>query len=921
VPTLPASGYAVPTAPSVDPLPNAPGSGFDIRAPVEAFGGASARALGELSQDFERASANWEKVTDEFDRVTALDARTKADMAANEILYGNPLDSTSTGYFGLEGRAKLDARPHTINSLRTIYDDAGKGLSPTAKRIYDQTTRGHRLGIEANVALDSIKALQEFRKQADAGAIKLKEQNTDRLALTDDLGAWNQSVGEGVQQIQAAGERANKPPEVIEVEKNAFRAGRITEKASALMERNPAAALEFIDNNSRFYADPSMLAAIRGRAKDKLEERQVEELSAPGGRAQKGAALIPHTPSTDLLTGTGLSANQYQTFRTYLASRESASYAQPPNAGGYSGRYQMGRNEIRETAERLGVSVPSQQEFLNDPALQERFLENYTLDHHNKLMQQSQVYRNSAPQTKAAYLMGAHLGGVGGVVKYLESDGKIDPKDSNGTSVGNYIASMRQAMAGAGGGAPIGAPPGIADEYIRIKTSPFSLEVQDKALARVNARYSQQTLVWEQNEDMLRRRVRDGDASVTEPYLDAEMNAGRIGPSQRQAVEAYRQSVLRANKETSDNVALVSGAFNGGAPLDPQNGTHKKAVNDHFDTLAKEIWPAGTLPSPEVWNSAINYTKKIGMVPERVRSAIRGGLHSGRPDLALRAVETVNNLRNFNPQLVAELGDEDDMRLATMIGTYAASGMAPEQAVERANEALKVSKAERDVRTADYDLQRGKEPKDRATSDEKWIAAQQNSLWINDPVIDPLMRTEFSEIAKAEYTRTGNLEASRRMALDTVNRVWGRSEVGGEQRYVKQAPEKFYSVPNLTPAENSTWMNEQLLGDVSKGALQDPTNPITADRLRLIPDSTRTNDGNPVYRVWLVQPNKGWEQVVDTKGEPIRWFPNYSISADRQRRDAVAAAELERAKRLRQEQGEREQSVPDRNEGTSNAVR
>jgi hypothetical protein len=1076
---LPAAGYRTPDAPTVEPLPSTGTPFQDIRAPVEAFGGASAAALRDLGTSFEKASASWERITDEHDKVTALEARTKADLAANDVLYGDINDPTSTGYFGLEGRAKLAARQDTVKSLRTIYDDAAKELSPSAKRLYDQSTRGHRLGIEANIALDSVKALTEYRKEADKGAVTLAGQNADRLALTNDLAAWNASVGEGVQIIQAAGERANLPPETIEANKNTFRANRITEKAGALMERDPAAALEFIDNNSRFYADPSMLEAIRGRAKEKLEARQVDQLAAPGGGPRAGATatgLVPHTPATDFLTGTGLTADQYQTFRSHLASRESGSYAQPPNRGGYAGRYQMGRTEIQETAERLKVPVPSQQEFLSNPELQERFLENYTLDHHNQLMEQSETYRKARPEVKAAFLMGAHLGGVAGVVKYLESNGKIDPADSNGTHVSDYIGSMRLAMGRAtqtstapsgpakivAGGDSIGvglnqnnklegtsagsvaspegaladaagsrnpqqgldyikthperfagknvlwstglfnaggpeaakaalgkvgeqidalkaagaanvvlvgldtgrfaflnpeleriaaekgvkfagplptdnihpspqgyrdyyatasklftttppasgAPPGLADEIARIQASPYSQEVKDKAIARVNGRYSQQAHVWEQNEDALKRRVRDGDPSVTEPYLDAQMDAGLIGPSQRQSVEAYRQGVLKGQKEKSDNLALVFGATSGGAPLDPQNSVHKKAVNDHFDELSKGVWPVGTLPSPEVWNSAINYTIKLGMVPERVRSTIRGGLHSGRPDLALRAVETINTLRNVNPQLVAEIGDENDMRLATLIGTYAGSGMAPEQAVERANEALKVSKPERDARAADYDLQRGKEPKDRTASDEKWISNQNNSWLPGDPNIDPIMRTEFSETAKAEYMRTGNLEASRRMALDTVNRVWGRSEVGGERRYVKQAPEKFYSIPSLTPAENSAWMNEQLLSDVGKGALQDPANPITSERLRLIPDPTRTNGGNPVYQVWLVQPNKGWEQVIDTKGAPIRWHPDYSTSADRKRRDDAAAAELEKARTLRREQGEREQMVP-----------
>ena len=48
MPTLPASGYPVPQAPSVEPLATAPGGFQDIHATTDMFGGASALALSNL---------------------------------------------------------------------------------------------------------------------------------------------------------------------------------------------------------------------------------------------------------------------------------------------------------------------------------------------------------------------------------------------------------------------------------------------------------------------------------------------------------------------------------------------------------------------------------------------------------------------------------------------------------------------------------------------------------------------------------------------------------------------------------------------------------------------------------------------------------------------------------------------------------
>jgi hypothetical protein len=153
--------------------------------------------------------------------------------------------------------------------------------------------------------------------------------------------------------------------------------------------------------------------------------------------------VIPHTASTDLLSGTGMSAAQYDTFRQYLAGRESSGYGEPPNQEGYMGRYQMGPDEIKEAAARLGIANPSQSEFLSNPDLQERLFENYTLAHHNQLMS-NPAYANASPERRAAILAGAHLGGVTGVNRYLA--GGSDASDRLGTHISSYVTGMGAAM-------------------------------------------------------------------------------------------------------------------------------------------------------------------------------------------------------------------------------------------------------------------------------------------------------------------------------------------------------------------------------------------------------------------------------------------------------------------------------------------
>lgn len=190
--------------------------------------------------------------------------------------------------------------------------------------------------------------------------------------------------------------------------------------------------------------------------------------AAPAAFRPPYGYVVPYDASR-LAQAMGVSQQQYDTWRSYLAHRESASYAQPPNGirsspvilpgqtgPGYMGRYQMGSKEIVATAAQLGVPVPSQQEFLGNPQLQEQFFEQYTLNHHNELMNTPQ-YANADPAAKLAMLTGAHIGGVGGLQTYLQTG--YQRRDANGVGVGDYVNAGYRALAQQAGGTPPLPPP------------------------------------------------------------------------------------------------------------------------------------------------------------------------------------------------------------------------------------------------------------------------------------------------------------------------------------------------------------------------------------------------------------------------------------------------------------------------------
>jgi len=213
--------------------------------------------------------------------------------------------------------------------------------------------------------------------------------------------------------------------------------------------------------------DPALLAFGSGEA---TVTPPALKTGATGSGGARGG-VIDYQPSPDTLDALNMSPDQYQTFRTYLAHRESQSYSEPPNPLGYMGRYQMGPSEITEAANRLDVPVPSQRQFLSDPELQEQLFENYTVAH-AKTLEKYPEFANGDGATRAALLAGAHLGGTGGVRNYLYRG--QNAHDMYGTSVGGYINGMYGAQLASADGGDGGLGPGPGQSSATMLTSTLS---------------------------------------------------------------------------------------------------------------------------------------------------------------------------------------------------------------------------------------------------------------------------------------------------------------------------------------------------------------------------------------------------------------------------------------------------------------
>lgn len=461
MPTLSATSAPYTGVPSVEPVfnPHVPQLREDIRATPEAFGaqiGEAVSGLGRaLGQSANELAATAEYKQQIYNQVTADDQTNKYSEAETKILYGDPAVPGDRGFYGLSGEDAMRAWPTTRDKLTGLRNDMRGGLTNDIQRMYfDRETRTMQQRAFQTMGYHYDQQFKDYATKTNNASQDLAKRtiatNASDQAAVD--AATKQLIDAGYKNLQLQGLAGNDAA-VWDMEATA-RADAATAQIDAIAQTDPVRARVLLDAAQQkkvpFTAQhletiQKSLDAADARAAEAAKKKAIEEQTRQITGGSGGKPLVEYTPSTDILQGTGLSAAQFATYRTYLASRESSSYDQPPNAGGYMGRYQMGKQEIADTAKRLGVPVPSQAEFLSNPQLQEKFFDNYTLDHHNTLMQESETYRNASPQERAAILAGAHLGGTKGVENYLEHG--TDAADANGTRISNYIGSMRRAMA------------------------------------------------------------------------------------------------------------------------------------------------------------------------------------------------------------------------------------------------------------------------------------------------------------------------------------------------------------------------------------------------------------------------------------------------------------------------------------------
>ena len=196
------------------------------------------------------------------------------------------------------------------------------------------------------------------------------------------------------------------------------------------------------------------LDGLRGGKGKKGSDSSAKSSGSSGG----GGSPTPLSPSgaptgvtikddAQALKELGFTQEQYNALKQGVADVEGARYNQMGGADTrFAGRYQMGSNEIADSAKVMGIPVPSQQEYLNNPELQEKIYMGRTVYMHRRLQSLSPKYNTMSPRERAVALGMGQLG-EGNVSSYINT-GTL-PRDSAGVPITKWGTAVGKRFDGA----------------------------------------------------------------------------------------------------------------------------------------------------------------------------------------------------------------------------------------------------------------------------------------------------------------------------------------------------------------------------------------------------------------------------------------------------------------------------------------
>ena len=349
--------------------------------------------------------------------------------------------------------------------------------------------------------------------------------------------------------------------------------------------------------------------------------------------------------------------------------------------------------------------------------------------------------------------------------------------------------------------------------------------------------------------------------------------------------------LLRDQSESQKLAAQIeygNQAFLGNISPAPNDPDAKKAIDAHYSAVVRVV------PPEQAVDFAVNYVERTGVVPAVLKSNIVGGLNSVDAAKVIPAAMILEKLSQATNTTALQQFPNNSISYAQQVLDYNRNGLSPEEAVKKANDMRNILPAEKDNRIRAFrELEKETPSKDAVQRfvDEGWFEGSIFS-WQSNPVINEVMAGEFSRLREREYVLSGNDETAQKAAFTMMRKNWGVTNINGDRRFMKYAPESIYGNPNLSEKENTEWIKNQLFSEVTKNSIY--TEGFTSNLMLAVNPRVKTKNGLPVYSILHKDPKTG--MITNVEGFNA-WVPNYSLTPEFKKLNEEDAQRIDDAKK------------------------
>jgi hypothetical protein len=432
------------------------------------------------------------------------------------------------------------------------------------------------------------------------------------------------------------------------------------------------------------------------------------------------------------------------------------------------------------------------------------------------------------PITRQGLYSMMHLGGVGGAKAFLESGGRVNRADANGTTVGDYAA--------------LGLAGGRNTDVAKLLPLEKREQLLDKATKELTAEEHQIAAntakqAMQRGEEWERQILDAGAGKATLPARsEIENDAGLDLQRKNTVLRQYDLANARIEKSTVDLKSFNQAVSTNGFAWNPFDKEHQGWVEAGFEARG------GTVEALQ------SVFKDTGIVPKSAGTALRGALSSNDPTRIQGALTIASNLIANNPNALAAVEGRGDIEDAAVDFRRQVDhfNMPAADAVKRyISQQTPEYKANKAARIKAEDIDNPNSPTMKKVSVEDLRSAFDNVPWIpgTDPQIgfDPksrgLMYSDYVEKFREHFLEAGDVDNAKARAIKDVKQVWGVTYLGGTvggnvMRYPPEKAPAFRGIENVSEkiaAQAIADIKAKTGQDVARGGLRlSPIEGITA---------------------------------------------------------------------------------------------